>query len=133
MLCKEDKQMLVIDSHAHPPRKGVPGIDNRPRTIPKSLEQIDKIFGSKGAIVADESSMYEIPPYSVKVIDNIGAGDAFAAGFLCGILEERDLFTCGKMGAMMGAQAVGTLGDIEGLPDRKRLELLLNGNKENYR
>ena len=36
--------MLVIDSHAHPPRKGVPGIDNRPRTIPKSLEQIDKIF-----------------------------------------------------------------------------------------
>lgn len=41
MLCKEDKQMLVIDSHAHPPRKGVPGIDNRPRTIPKSLEQID--------------------------------------------------------------------------------------------
>ena len=32
-------------------------------------------LGSKGAIVADESSMYEIPPYSVKVIDNIGAGD----------------------------------------------------------
>ena len=99
----------------------------------KKIHKIAVKLGSKGAIVADESSMYEIPPYSVKVIDNIGAGDAFAAGFLCGILEERDLFTCGKMGAMMGAQAVGPLGDIEGLPDRKRLELLLNGNKENYR
>ena len=101
--------------------------------VKKKIHKIAVKLGSKGAIVADESSMYEIPPYSVKVIDNIGAGDAFAAGFLCGILEERDLFTCGKMGAMMGAQAVGTLGDIEGLPDRKRLELLLNGNKENYR
>ena len=28
--------MLVIDSHAHPPRKGVPGIDNRKRKIPKN-------------------------------------------------------------------------------------------------
>ena len=32
--------MLVIDSHAHPPRKGVPGIDNRKRKIPKKMKRI---------------------------------------------------------------------------------------------
>lgn len=48
-------------------------------------------LGSKGAIVADESSMYEIPPYSVKVIDNIGAGDAFAAGF-CVAYWKKGIF-----------------------------------------
>lgn len=49
--------MLVIDSHAHPPRKGVPGIDNRPRTIPKSLEQIDKIFIEDLLLAVGKESM----------------------------------------------------------------------------
>lgn len=74
--------------------------------------------GSRGAYVADADTEFPIPPFPVTVIDTIGAGDAFNAGFLAGLLEEKPIETCGKMGAMMGALAVSSYGDFEGLPNR---------------
>ena len=51
--------MLVIDSHAHPPRKGVPGIDNRKRKIPKNEEDIESIFLEDiGEIIAEMDELH---------------------------------------------------------------------------
>ena len=38
------RRCLVIDSHAHPPRKGVPGIDDRPWKMPTSVKEIEEKF-----------------------------------------------------------------------------------------
>ena len=99
----------------------------------KGIQKIAIKLGSKGAIVADTEHTYEISAYTVEAVDNIGAGDAFAAGFLCGILEKQPILTCGKMGAAMGAQAVCVSGDIEGLLDRDKLDIFLRGSKKTYR
>lgn len=89
--------------------------------------------GSQGAWVADADQIFHIPPYPCHVVDPIGAGDGFNAGFLAGILEQRDLLTCGQMGAVCGALATETAGDIEGYPSRLQLAGKLAETKEIYR
>lgn len=86
--------------------------------------------GAKGAYVADKSVELSIPPYPVTVVDTIGAGDAFNAGFLSGLLENKPIGTCGKMGAMMGALAVSSYGDFEGLPNRASFDSLFANKQE---
>lgn len=86
--------------------------------------------GSKGAYVADKHTEVCIPPYPVTVVDTIGAGDAFNAGFLAGLLEEKPIETCGKMGALMGASAVSSYGDFEGLPNRSTFDKILANKQE---
>lgn len=77
--------------------------------------------GAEGAYVYDKTDAHFIKPYPCTPIDPVGAGDAFNAGFLAGILEGQDLKTCGRIAAICGALATETVGDIEGLPGREEL------------
>ncbi len=89
--------------------------------------------GSRGAVVANHTEQISIEPYPCRVIDPVGAGDGFNAGFLCGILEEKSLELCGKMGGICGALATETTGDFEGYPTKRQMERLLLGEEEIYR
>jgi sugar/nucleoside kinase (ribokinase family) len=44
------------------------------------------------------------------VIDTTGAGDLFAAGFLHGLTNGRDLETCGRLGAIAAAEVISHVG-----------------------
>jgi 2-dehydro-3-deoxygluconokinase len=44
--------------------------------------------GDRGAIALYQGELFQVEGYEVQVVDRVGAGDAFAAGFLCGLLEE---------------------------------------------
>lgn len=90
-------------------------------------------LGPEGAVVADRQNICRCPQTDVPVVDNIGGGDAFNAGFLCGVLEGQDIETCGRMGSMMGSLAVASVGDTEGLPNRKQLSGYLNHERIIYR
>ena len=57
-------------------------------------------------------------------IDPIGAGDAFAAGFLAANLQGLDDQRALEAGAAVAAYAVASLGDIEGLPTERELDLV---------
>ena len=61
------------------------------------------------------------------VVDPVGAGDAFCAGFIAGRLDGVDLETALRMGNACGALAVAAAGDQAGLPDRAELARLLAG------
>lgn len=62
-----------------------------------------------------------------NVVDPVGAGDAFCAGFIAGRLDGTDLETALRMGNACGALAVAAVGDQAGLPDRDELGRLLAG------
>ncbi|WP_245657740.1 sugar kinase [Herbidospora mongoliensis] len=66
----------------------------------------------------------DVPARSVRVTDVVGAGDAFVAGYLSGLLDDLDL--TGRLGraVTVGAFAVASPGDWEGLPARPELGLL---------
>lgn len=89
--------------------------------------------GANGAWAADKNTRHRLPPHPCKPVEPIGAGDAFNAGFLAGLLEGRDVLTCGKMGSIAGALATQTLGDIEGYPSRAQMRAHLASQSETYR
>ncbi|MDK2789441.1 MAG: 2-dehydro-3-deoxygluconokinase [Epulopiscium sp.] len=91
-------------------------------------------MGALGAWVGTNNEKVKVDTFShVKKVDPIGAGDAFVAGFLSGILENKSLFECGRMANAMGSFAITTVGDIEGLPTRAELDAFLNNDKGVFR
>jgi 2-dehydro-3-deoxygluconokinase len=80
--------------------------------------------GAAGAGVHTRDGRFEAPAVPVTSIDTVGAGDAFTAGYLSGLLDGGDVADRLQRGALMGAFAVSTAGDWEGLPTRSELALL---------
>lgn len=74
------------------------------------------------AFTADESAT--TTARRVPVVDTIGAGDAFTAGYLSAVLDGLDLAARLDRGAVLGAFAVSASGDWEALPRRDELDLL---------
>ena len=68
--------------------------------------------GARGAVVYGGESAVKIEPYPVEVVvDPVGAGDAFAAGVISGLLQGWPVREGAKLGAVLGARAVTISGD----------------------
>lgn len=74
--------------------------------------------GARGATATDGTTTWREHARPVRVADPVGAGDAFAAGFLAGLLDAVPVPECLRRAAMLGALAVQVAGDTEGLPRR---------------
>lgn len=103
------------------------GADSADEIIDQCLRRGAEIvalkLGANGCIVSDANQRHQVSPFAVgKILDTVGAGDAFAAGFIAGLLENMPLIQCGRLANAMGAFAVTVSGDIEGLPVRGQLE-----------
>jgi len=55
------------------------------------------------------------------IVDTTGAGDAFAAGFLFGIVHEYSLPMCGALGHTAAGFSLTALGARAGVPTRQEL------------
>ena len=81
-------------------------------------------LGKEGCYVTDGKEGHTIEAYKVKAIDTTGAGDAFCAGFLYGLIKEKDLYECGRIGNFVASRCVEKMGARTGLPrlaDLKKL------------
>lgn len=79
-------------------------------------------IGAKGCIISDGSESVRVEGYEVtSVVDTVGAGDGFAAGFLSRYLDNFSLEEAGKFANGIGAMATQVKGDIEGFPTRRQL------------
>lgn len=87
-------------------------------------------LGSDGAAVFREGSWLSAPAFDVTVIDPIGAGDAFVAGYLSGLLDDLDAAERLRRANALGACAVASSGDWEGLPSRAELEVFTGASGE---
>ncbi len=81
--------------------------------------------GKKGCYIKNEKEAFAIPGFSVECVDTTGAGDSFCAGFLYGLSEEKDLYTCGLYGNACGALAVRQVGACREKILRKDVEKLI--------
>ena len=76
--------------------------------------------GSRGALVyRADGSKTEVPGFPVEVVNILGAGDAFAAGFIYGYLKGWDLYLSCRMGNACGAHVVTQLGCANFTPYEK--------------
>ncbi|MEV5826369.1 sugar kinase [Spirillospora sp. NPDC052242] len=65
-----------------------------------------------------------VPARRVRPVDSVGAGDGFVAGYLSGLLDGLDAEARLVRAHTVGAFAVQSRGDWEGLPRRDELGLL---------
>jgi len=79
-------------------------------------------LGKRGCYVTDGKESHLIEPYKVEAVDTTGAGDAFCAGFLYGLIKKKDLYECGRLGNFVASRCISKVGARTGLPRQADLK-----------
>ena len=90
----------------------------------RGAEQVVVKRGAGGAVAWTTEGRVDAPALVVTPVDTIGAGDAFTAGYLSGVLDGLGVAGRLRRGNVLGAFCVSTRGDWQGLPSREELTLL---------
>lgn len=79
--------------------------------------------GASGAYLADEGTLtlIPVPRADLDIVDEVGAGDAFDAGFVFGRLRGRSAAESVNLGHRVAAHALTGTGDWETLPYQRDL------------
>jgi sugar/nucleoside kinase (ribokinase family) len=72
-------------------------------------------MGEDGCYVRNRLDELTVPAYPVSPVDATGAGDAFAAGFLTGVVRNWDLETTARFACAVGAMSVAAIGATTGI------------------
>lgn len=85
--------------------------------LEKAIDKLRKMVkilavkrGKEGTLVCSADEKYQIPAFSVEVIETTGAGDTFNAGFLHQFTRGKGIAECARFGNACGALAVTALG-----------------------
>ena len=78
-------------------------------------------LGGAGARLHLPDGVLNGPTEALGVVDPVGAGDAFTAGYVSGMLDDLEPAARLRRANLMGAAAVTHSGDWEGLPFRDEL------------
>lgn len=84
-------------------------------------ETVIVTMGPDGLLLRTADDTQRIPAPIVNVVDGSGAGDAFAAGLIVGILEGWPLERSLTFATEVGALACTALGCSAGIPDREHV------------
>jgi sulfofructose kinase len=120
--------------------RDIPGRLTGQTDLRKALLEVKKKYGcvlaaatlgEEGVLAWDGTTFWYAAAYRVKVVDSIGAGDIFHAGFIYGLLQKWPLqrqldFACAA--AALNCMAVGARGGIQAV---ERIEKLM-GSGERY-
>jgi len=74
-------------------------------------------MGARGAVAVRGGERISVPGVPVNVVDTVGAGDSFDAGFLHQYLRGADLRTCMEYGNLAGAFSATAPGGTEAFRD----------------
>jgi len=116
-----------------------PGIDELKQLLGiETLKDIEKFAldsnipmmvvkdGATGAWLIEGNHTEFVESFEINnVVDEVGAGDAFAAGFLHGYLKSKTAVESIIYGHALAAFAISTEGDTYGLPTQNELQLFL--------
>ncbi|HVF10434.1 MAG TPA: carbohydrate kinase family protein [Abditibacteriaceae bacterium] len=72
-------------------------------------------MGESGSYIKTRDAAWRVPAFQVEVVDATGAGDAFAAGFLAGVVRGFDLTATGQLASAVGACCVTAIGTVRGV------------------
>jgi 2-dehydro-3-deoxygluconokinase len=114
VLVASDDELAVLSDAADPARA----------LLDAGIGEVVVKHGAGGATSHRTGGSRHRPARSVPAVDTIGAGDAFVAGLLSGLLDGLDVPDRLDRAATTAAFAVATRGDWEGLPTRDELSLL---------
>lgn len=92
----------------------------------RTPDEVREVIGGPGTVVVKDGgtgatayvgpTTYAVPAPAVEIVEPVGAGDAFAAGYLFGLLTGHDPETGLRLGHRMAGVALRTAADVGALP-----------------
>ncbi len=93
--------------------------------LERGVKHVIVTLGSEGAAVFDSSGRNDVPAFSVKAVDAVGAGDAFCGVLACGLAEGLDLLDAVRQANAAAALSVTRHGAQPSMPTRDEIASLL--------
>lgn len=84
--------------------------------------------GARGALLQTGTTRWRSGVFPVEFIDGTGSGDAFAAGYISGLLDGEQPLVCLARGTALGASCVRHPGATTGVFNRQQLDDFLSAH-----
>ncbi|NOY37300.1 MAG: carbohydrate kinase family protein [Chlorobi bacterium] len=82
--------------------------------------------GNKGSILFYKNKLKELPPFLNKnVVDTVGAGDSFNAGFIFKYINRCSIEKCQEFGNLTGAVSTTAAGGVKAFEDYEYLKKMV--------
>jgi sugar/nucleoside kinase (ribokinase family) len=88
-------------------------------------------LGEKGCFIKNVDVEYYIEAFKVDTVDTNGAGDAFVAGFITGLVNGWDLKACGEFANAVGAHCIMKIGASQGVKSKEEILEFMKNYKKN--
>jgi len=85
-------------------------------------------LGGEGAVLVSEGLRLRAGAFEVPFVDGSGGGDAFAAGYIRGLLENREPEECLRLASALGASCVRAVGTTTGVFTKEECAAFLRQN-----
>ena len=85
--------------------------------------------GDRGSVLVSEGLRLRAEAYRMPFVDGTGGGDAFAAGYVAGMLRGWGPQECLRLGSAVGASCVRAIGTTAGVFRRDEAEAFLRQNE----
>lgn len=110
---------------------GTRSADDIRRLLPEPTHLVVK-DADVGATYFSESASVFIPALRATVVDAVGAGDAFAAGFLSGMLRGLDMSHTLRLAHLMAGLTIQHVSDLPTLPAAETILAVSSMSEENW-
>lgn len=111
-----NKEELLITTGKDNVQEAIDEISNKVKILVVKLS-------TKGSIVKQYDEQYHIKPFKVDTVDTTGAGDAYNAGFLYGLLKNYSLEEAGIIGSYIAAKSTTKAGATEAVPTKNDVDI----------
>ncbi|MEN3189096.1 MAG: carbohydrate kinase family protein [Atribacterota bacterium] len=100
--------------------------------IARGVENVVIKLGEEGCYVASASKneAFYVPSYRLEhVVDTSGAGDAFCAGFICGLLSGFSIKRCAQFTNAVAAHCIMEIGTTRGVKDKETILKMMSEHR----
>ncbi len=106
------------------------GWGEEPEDLKSSLPRLPSVcavkMGERGCHLISHGKEARIKPFHVRVQDTVGAGDAFDAGLIAGILENLPLIRLGELANAVAALTCRGTGPLSMQPSMEEVQRLIS-------
>jgi sugar/nucleoside kinase (ribokinase family) len=94
-------------------------VESAARQLAMKAKLVAVKLGADGSLACSQDSVSKSTSISVKVVDTVGAGDSFDAGFMYGYLNNWELEKSLRLACVCGALSTQQAGGTSGQPTLK--------------
>ena len=101
--------------------------------LERGIKNVITKTGKDGVYVKNAKEEFSLPAFKIpQVIDTTGAGDNFAAGFICAMLDGKSLHDCLLFATATSSIAVQIIGASTGVQSKKQVLDAIELQKQQY-